>query len=63
MVASSSAGFFSSIIAEGQAVHEEQDIGPAGVAILGDGELIDGEELVVCPAGFEIYDSSPDRHG
>ena len=41
---------------EGQAVDEQDDVGPAGaVAVLGDGELIDGEEVVV-GGGFEVDD-------
>ena len=40
---------------KGQAVDEQDDIGPAGAAVLGDGELIDGEEVVV-GGGFEVDD-------
>ena len=37
--------------AEGQAVHEQDDVRPAGVAVLGDGELVDGEPVVAGGAG------------
>ena len=47
MVASSSTGFFSSMTPRGQAVDEQHDVRPAGIPVLRDCELVDGEEVVV----------------
>ena len=47
MVAFSSAGFFELDHAQGQAIDENHDVGPAVSAILDDGELIDGEPIVI----------------
>ena len=47
MVAFSSAGFLSSITAERQAVHEQHHVRPPRVLAFDDGELVDGEPVVV----------------
>ena len=68
----SSAGFFSSMMRHGQPVQEEDYVSPPGGLVLLDGELIDGEPVVVVGV-FEVDDCSgfpahgpvvsPDRHG
>ena len=47
MVASSSAGFLSSIRPRRQAIDEKHHVRSAGVLALGDGELVDGQPVVV----------------
>ena len=47
MVASSSAGFLSSMTPRGRPLTKEHHIRPAGTLILPDGELVDGQPVVV----------------